>query len=90
MSVTGLQMRRIQTVADLTANFYAQVLRQWRSFINWVCPTVCLIPRVIEFLKRQGCKGTLVVPAWPSAVFWTLLFPFDGHYLMWVKDISRL
>ena len=29
MSVTGLQMRRIQTVADLTADFYAQVLRQW-------------------------------------------------------------
>ena len=62
----------------------------WRGVINWVCPPVCLIPRVIEFIKRQGCKRTLVVPAWPSAVFWPLLFPFDGCYLIWVKDVTRL
>ena len=44
MSVTGFQMSQIYTVADLTADIYAQVLRQsahllfWRGVINWVCP----------------------------------------------------
>ena len=57
----------------------------WRGVINWVCPPVCLIPRVIEFIKRQGCKGTLVFSAWPSDVFWPLLFHFYGRYLMWAQ-----
>lgn len=34
---------------------------------------VYLVQRVLHHARACGCKGTLVVPEWPSAVFWPLL-----------------
>ena len=47
----------------------------WDRENNWLCPPVYLIPRVIGHAKKCCAVGTLVVPEWPSAPFWPLLYP---------------
>ena len=50
----------------------------WVGENNWLCPPPYLVPRVIRHTVQTGAKGTLVVPRWPSAPFWPMLFP-DGQ-----------
>ena len=47
----------------------------WRDENNWLCPPVYLVPRVVQHARMCKAKGTLVVPEWPSAPFWPILFP---------------
>ena len=47
----------------------------WANDNNWWCPPIYLIPRVIRHAQGNKAKGTLIVPQWPSAPFWPLLFP---------------
>ena len=49
----------------------------WAGENNWLCPPPFLVPRVIRHALKTGASGTLVVPKWPSAPFWPILFP-DG------------
>ena len=49
----------------------------WSGENNWLCPPPFLIPRVIRHTLKTGASGTLVMPKWPSAPFWPMLFP-DG------------
>jgi hypothetical protein len=46
----------------------------WAEENNWLVPPVNLVPRVINYLVSCGAVGTLIVPNWPSAAFWPLLF----------------
>ena len=46
----------------------------WAGEINRLVPPIFLIPRVLNHLATFGRRGTLVVPAWPSAPFWPLIF----------------
>ena len=39
----------------------------WHGEMNWWCPPVWLVPRVIGHAQACGAMGTLVVPCWPSA-----------------------
>ena len=47
----------------------------WRSIHNWLVPPPRLVPAAVRHLQRCQATGTLVVPYWPSASFWPLLFP---------------
>ena len=47
----------------------------WGSETNWICPPPYLIPRVIRHAQKTKAKGTLIVPLWRSAPFWSMLFP---------------
>ena len=47
----------------------------WAGENNWLCPPPFLIPRVIRHTLKTGADGTLIVPRWPSAPFWPLIFP---------------
>ena len=47
----------------------------WSEENNWWCPPVYLIPRVIRHAQLTKARGTLIVPQWPSAPYWPLLFP---------------
>ena len=40
-----------------------------------LCPPVYLIPRVIGHARKCRAVGMLVVPEWPSAPFWPILYP---------------
>ena len=51
--------------------------RDWSGENNWLCPPLFLIPRVIRHALNTAASGTLIVPRWPSAPFWPMLFP-DG------------
>ena len=47
----------------------------WRDENNWLCPPICLIPRAIRHAGKCSASATLLVPQWPSAPFWPMLFP---------------
>ena len=51
----------------------------WAGENNWLVPPVYLILRVIFHLEVCSARGVLVVPKWPSAVFWPIIFPVGGH-----------
>lgn len=62
----------------------------WAGELNWFCPPIVLIPRVVAHARACGCKGTLVVPAWPSAPFWPLLFPWGGVTPAFIQEVWPL
>ena len=45
---------------------------------NWLVPPIFLIPKVLNHLVASGGRGTLIVPTWPSAPFWPLIFTDEG------------
>jgi hypothetical protein len=49
----------------------------WDGETAWVCPPVkCIISRVCKIEKTKG-SGVLLIPKWPTARFWPIIFP-DG------------
>ena len=46
--------------------------------------------RLLCFLQSQPVRATVVVPAWPSAVWWPVLCPTGGHFAPWVMDVCVL
>ena len=58
----------------------------WEQDFNWVCPPICLIPYTIKRIKRQKCEGILVVPRWPSAIFWPIITTDGAHLSPIFKD----
>ena len=42
-------------------------------------PTLHLVSKSVFRLEQCCAKGTLIIPAWKSAVFWPVLFPYGGH-----------
>ena len=47
----------------------------WSNGTNWLCPPIFLIIFVIRHMSVCKAKGTLVVPRWPSAIFWSAIAP---------------
>lgn len=50
----------------------------WSGENNWLVPPVYLISRVLKHMSYYREFGTLIVPYWPSAAWWPLLFKDDG------------
>ena len=62
----------------------------WQDENNWWCPPPYLVPRTIQHALRTRAQGTLLVPQWPSAAFWPMLFP-DGDTNAWfVREVRVL
>ena len=53
----------------------------WSHDFSWVCPPVKEIVSVIRHIKKQVCFGILIVPNWPTSMFWTKL-TIDGKHLL--------
>lgn len=47
-----------------------------------VVPPVGIVPRVLHYMKCQYAVGTLVVPFWPSAHYWSLIMHRYGDSLV--------
>ena len=64
----------------------------WVGENNWLVPPVYLISRVIFHLEACSAPSVLVVPKWPSAVFWTIIFPTGGlgHLLFKLLNLPTL
>jgi hypothetical protein len=42
----------------------------WHGEFCWLVPPISLIPRTIKHVQLCQCRGVLMVPVWPSSVFW--------------------
>ena len=47
---------------------------RWDNENNWLFPPPKLIPRVLQHLAFSKAEGTLIVPEWPSAHWWSLVY----------------
>ena len=60
--------------------------QNWSNETNWVCSPVALIIPVIRHMSVCKAKGTLIVPRWPSAIFWPAIKTKPGKFAAFVKD----
>ena len=60
--------------------------QNWSTETNWICPPVSLIVPVLRHMSCCKAKGTIIVPSWPSAIFWPALKPGPGRYAAFVKE----
>ena len=58
----------------------------WLRENNWIFPPPYLIPRVLKHMSAGGEIGTLLLPRWPSAVWWPLLVNTDGSWKAFIMD----
>jgi len=58
----------------------------WSHEINWACPPPYLILHCIRHASVTAARGTLVVPAWPSALFWPILFAGGEAVAKFIRD----
>jgi len=58
----------------------------WVGEICWLVPPVSLVKKVILHVCFCRCRGTLVVPYWPSAHYWHLLVERGGVFKSFVAD----
>ena len=58
----------------------------WPGKNNYLVPAIKLLPRVIEHIKRNSCKGVLVLPYWLSAAYWPLTATSKTNFLPSVTD----
>ena len=62
----------------------------WGGENNWWCPPLYLIPRLFRHAEGTRAQGTLVIPQWPSAPFWPMLFPSECHPAECVQQTLEL
>ena len=58
----------------------------WSQENCWLVPPVCFIPRALMHFLNCRSRGTLVVPFWPSSLFWPYLICEDGTFRDFVVD----
>ena len=56
----------------------------WAKENNWLVPPIHRVGDVLRHLHASGAEGTLVVPEWPSATFWPLLFSKSSFFSSFV------
>jgi len=61
----------------------------WEMENNWVVPPISLVVKAIKHIKASRAIATLVVPAWPSAFFWPLLFSNSSSFAKMVVHVLR-
>lgn len=62
----------------------------WQGEINYICPPISLIPRVLLHMANCSATGTLIVPLWCSAPFWPMLTDDGIHFRDFVVDFIDL
>ena len=61
----------------------------WREENNWLVPPPSLISKCIKYLQYERVNATLVVPFWPSAVFWPLIVNADGSFKSFISRFKK-
>ena len=44
-------------------------------------PPIFLIPRVLTYMRQCRAIGTLIVPCWPSANYWSMICPSGNGFI---------
>ena len=63
--------------------------QSWDKETAWTCPPTSLIIQAMQKIGATDMKAILVVPAWPTAIFWTFLFP-DGERAQEMVEAAEL
>ena len=61
----------------------------WELHNNWLVPPIALIGQAIKHVRTCHALATLVVPYWPSAPFWPLLFSRLSSFSFIVKQTIK-
>ena len=61
--------------------------QDWSHENNWLVPPIYGVIRCIKHLIFCRARGTLIVPKWKSAAYWTLIFKKNLEYHWYVKDV---
>ena len=59
----------------------------WLKENNWIFPPPYLTAYVLKHMSAGGEIGTLVLPSWPSAVWWQLLVNTNGSWKAFITGI---
>ncbi|CAG2245751.1 unnamed protein product [Mytilus edulis] len=49
----------------------------WNGVNGWFVPPVCLVSKVLRYMRQCMAHGTIVLPLWKSASHWPILCPTD-------------
>ena len=61
--------------------------QNWKDTNNWLVPPIHLVSKTVFHLLACGGRGCLIVPKWPSASFWPLIFKAGEIKREFVKEI---
>ena len=61
----------------------------WGNDMNWLVPPISLVGKAIKHVKACKAVATLVVPSWPSAPLWPLLFSQRSSFSFMVVECMR-
>ena len=64
--------------------------QDWSGENNWLCPPVNLVVPTVKKLRVCRGKGTLIIPEWPSALFWPYLLQSPMKFKPFVKEVVTL
>lgn len=62
----------------------------WFGVRGWFVPPVCIVHRVLLYMKQCCAYGTLIVPLWRSASFWPYLCPSGDGFISEVVGVICL
>ena len=60
--------------------------QDWGGVNNYVCPDFHLLTQVLRHIRKCRAEATVVVPFWPTAPFWPLLWG-GSDWLEWVQGV---
>ena len=67
--------------------------QDWSNEANWLVPLIYhLLPKCLTHfvLSTSGTTGILMLPFWPSATFWPLLFEKQNRFISIIQDVLYL
>ena len=64
--------------------------QDWSNDNNWLCPPVNLIVQTVRKLQSCNGIGTLIIPEWPSSLFWPYLLSSGLVFKSYVKAVFCL
>ncbi|MEW8548285.1 MAG: reverse transcriptase domain-containing protein, partial [Candidatus Thiodiazotropha sp.] len=64
--------------------------QDWSNDCNWMVPPPRLISLCFEKIENDQAAGTLIIPEWKSAPFWTKLIRDDCTFVPYITDFEFL
>ena len=58
---------------------------KWNGVNGWFVPPVCIVSRVLRYMKQCLAFGTIIVPLWRSTSLWPILFPSGDGF---IKEVN--
>ena len=62
----------------------------WNGVNGWFVPPVCIVSRVLRYMKQCLAFGTIIVHLWGSVSFWPIFSPSGDGFIKEVKGCINL